>query len=192
MFGPLQLFMIAALFSPGPNVILLITSGARFGMYKTLPHLFGVVLGVAVIGGVAGVGVGTILKQLPVLEMTLCIIAIAWILWMAIGLWRSSNIQSNGSFRPMTFIQAILFQWINPKIWAVAIAGTAYLVGHAPLEQALNLGATMSITNLFVCYFWTYFGQLLSGFLEAGKPRILFLRTMACLLGLSAVLVLIK
>ena len=189
MLGPLQLFMLAALFSPGPNVILLVASGAQFGLRKTLPHLLGVVMGVAIIGGVVGMGIGTLLEQFPTLEFTLRIIATTWILWMSIGLWRSSNVQSKTALHPMTFVQAILFQWVNPKIWAVALAGTAYLIGRTPIEQTLHLGATMSLTNLFVCFFWTYFGQLLSGFLEAGKPRIMFLRIMACLLGLSAVLV---
>ena len=87
MISALQLFIFAGLFSPGPNVVLLIASGARFGLRATLPHLFGVVIGVGVIGGVVGLGLGGLLMAAPVLEFALLLISVLWILWMAWGLW---------------------------------------------------------------------------------------------------------
>ncbi len=192
MIPALQLFLFAGLFSPGPNVVLLITSGARFGLRATLPHLFGVVVGVGIIGGVTGFGVGGLLLAFPVLEMALMVLSVCWILWMAFNLWKSSVAKPSGTDRPMTFVQAILFQWVNPKIWAVAVAATAYLIGTSPAHQAFEIGFSMSCVNLFVCFFWTSFGHLLSGVLSGPLARKFFFRAMAGLLALSAVLLVVK
>lgn len=192
MISALQLFIFAGLFSPGPNVVLLIASGARFGLRATLPHLFGVVIGVGVIGGVVGLGLGGLLMAAPVLEFALLLISVLWILWMALGLWRSSVAQVDDAQRPMTFIEAVLFQWVNSKIWAVAIAATAYTIGAAPVHQALEIGISMSAINLFVCFFWTSFGHLLSGVLSGARARKVFFRVMSGLLALSAFLLVVK
>lgn len=192
MISSLQLFIFAGLFSPGPNVVLLIASGARFGLRATLPHLFGVVVGVGVIGAMVGLGVGAILRAAPVLETLLLIASVVWILWMALKLWQSSITKSKPTDRPMTFTQAVLFQWVNPKIWAVAIAATAYLIGNSPVAQAIGIGGNMSAINLFVCFFWTSFGHLLSGLLNTPQAHRVFFRIMSSLLALSAILLVVK
>lgn len=192
MIPALQLFIFAGLFSPGPNVVLLIASGARFGLRATLPHLVGVVAGVGVIGAVVGLGLGRVLMAAPVLEFGLLLISVVWILWMAWQLWRSNVAQVDEVERPMTFLEAILFQCVNPKIWAVAVAATAYLIGAAPIRQALEIGISMSAINLFVCFFWTSFGHLLSGVLSGPRARKVFFRVMSGLLAFSAVLLVVK
>jgi threonine/homoserine/homoserine lactone efflux protein len=192
MIPALQLFIFAGLFSPGPNVVLLIASGARFGLRATLPHLFGVVVGVGVIGGIVGLGLGGLLAAVPILTHGLLAVSVCWILWMAWGLWQSSVAQVNDADRPMTFIEAVLFQWVNPKIWAVAVAATAYLIGESPLNQAFQIGMSMSAVNLFVCFFWTSFGHLLSGVLSGPRARKIFFRVMSGLLALSAILLVVK
>ena len=62
MLDPLYGFVFFGLFSPGPNVILLTSSGARFGVRRTLPHLFGVVLGVGITAGLTGLGIAALLR----------------------------------------------------------------------------------------------------------------------------------
>ena len=120
---PIYAFVFLGLFSPGPNVILLTASGARFGFQRTLPHLAGVVLGVGIIAGLTAFGLGAILIAMPQLTLALKGIAAVWILWMAWRLWSSEARLSDASDAPMTFTQAVLFQWLNPKIWAVALSG---------------------------------------------------------------------
>ena len=188
----LQLFIFAGLFSPGPNVVLLIASGARFGLRASLPHLFGVVAGVGIIGAVVGLGLGQLLLVVPVLQTALLLVSVVWILWMAYRLWQSSVAQVDDASHPMTFIEAVLFQWVNPKIWAVCVAASAYLIGETPLRQALEIGISMSVINLFVCFFWTSFGHLLSGVLSGPRARKMFFRVMSGLLALSAILLVVK
>lgn len=186
---PLIAFVFFGLFSPGPNVILLTTSGARFGFRATLPHLLGVALGCGVIAFVTGLGLGTLLEAAPRFRIALTLIAALWILWMAWKLWHAKPAQARDADRPFTFVEAMLFQWVNPKIWAVATSATALISAMPPLAQAALLGATFSTTNLFVCLFWTYAGSLLKTLLSDPAKWQIFMRIMAVALAAFSALV---
>ena len=182
-------FVFFGLFSPGPNVILITTSGARFGFRRTIPHILGVALGVGVIAFVTGIGIGTLLAALPVLTLVLKAVACLWILWMAYNLWNADPARRRERDRPFTFVEAVLFQWVNPKVWAVALSATAYVAAYAPLAQGSTLAVTFSTINLGVCTFWAFAGTLLSYLLTNAFAWRVFMRIMAvCLAGFSVLL----
>lgn len=185
----LYLFIFLGLFSPGPNVILLTASGARFGFRRTLPHVAGVVVGVGITAGLTGLGIGALLIAAPQLRMTLQILAAVWIIYMAYRLWQSTRTNQSRTDRPFTMQEAILFQWVNPKIWAVAVAAVAYIPEASAWMAGLLLGTGFSGINLLVCLFWTCTGALLSWLLTTPKAYRAFMRTMACLLAISAMLI---
>ncbi|SIT88185.1 Threonine/homoserine/homoserine lactone efflux protein [Yoonia rosea] len=188
-FLPLIGFVFFGLFSPGPNVILITTSGARFGFQRTLPHIIGVALGVGIIAAVTGIGIGALITTHPALGGVLKIIAGLWILWMAYNLWRADPVKRREWDRPFTFLQAILFQWVNPKVWAVALSATAYVATLAPMQQALTLATTFSSLNLGVCIFWAVAGSLLAYLLKNPAAWRIFMRVMAlALAGFSVLL----
>ena len=191
MIDPLYLFVFAGLFTPGPNVILLTASGARFGMARTLPHVAGVALGVGITAGLTGAGIGAVLLGRPALEWGLKLAACAWILWMAWGLARRARRpRVEGRDRPFTLIEAVLFQWVNPKVWAVALAAASgYAAGLPPLAEGARLGAAFAGINLGVCLFWTGAGHLLTALLSSNAAWAIFLRIMAAALALSALAV---
>jgi threonine/homoserine/homoserine lactone efflux protein len=189
---PLYLFVFMGLFSPGPNVILLTASGARFGFRATLPHVAGVALGVGVIAGLTGLGLGALLAARPGLRTGLSLVAAAWILWMAWKLWKSTRTpQLEPVFdRPWGVLRAALFQWVNPKLWAVTLAAASgYGLSLAPLLEAQRLALAFSGINLFVCLFWTFAGSLLALLLTDPRAWRIFARIMALGLGASAVMV---
>ena len=191
VFDPLYAFVFAGLFSPGPNVILLTASGARFGFRPTIPHVLGVAAGVGVIAALAGLGIGALLAARPEIAFVLKIAAAIWILWMAWKLWGATRAaRADGRDRPWRFWEAVLFQWVNPKLWAVALAAsTGFSIGLPPLEEALRLSSAFSGINLFVCLFWSFAGSLLSLLLARPPAWRVFMRVMAVLLALSAVMV---
>lgn len=181
---PLIGFVFFGLFSPGPNVILLTASGARFGFRPTIPHVLGVALGVGIIAGVTGLGLGALLNAFPSLTLVLKGVACLWILWMAYNLWNADPAKRNeAAGRPFTFIEAVLFQWVNPKIWAVALSATAYVTALSPISQASHLAVTFSSINLGVCLFWTWAGTLLSLLLTNPPAWRFFMRIMAVALA---------
>ena len=187
---PLYLFVFIGLFSPGPNIILLTASGAKFGFQRTLPHLLGVVIGVGVTAGLTAFGLGAILLALPSLTFALKICAALWILWMAWGLWNSKPRKIDGTDMPMTFLQAVLFQWVNPKIWAVALtAVSVYSSGLTPIGEALRLASAFSGINFFVCMFWTFAGTLLTYLLNSEIAWYNFMRLMALALVAFSIMI---
>ena len=186
---PLFGFVFFGLFSPGPNVILLTASGARFGFRRTVPHLLGVALGVGITAGFTGLGIGVLLLAQPVLTTVLKIGATVWILWMAYRLWHADPAQTKKRDRPFTFLEAVLFQWINPKVWAVAISAMAYVAALSPVDQAVMLAATFSGLNLSVCLFWTTAGTLLSFLLGNPLAWRSFMRVMAVALAAFSALI---
>lgn len=191
ILDPLYGFVFFGLFSPGPNVVLLTASGARFGLRRTLPHLFGVVLGVGVTAGLTGLGIAALLREAPALELLLKIAASGWMLWMAWGLWTADRRRGKADRdRPMTLIEGALFQWVNPKVWAVALAAaSAYPGGGGPLSEALRLGTAFSGINLFCCAFWTSAGALLTYLLTTPRAWRIFARIMALALGSFSIMV---
>ncbi|UWQ18113.1 LysE family translocator [Jannaschia sp. M317] len=189
-FDPLYLFVFAGLFTPGPNVILLTASGARFGFRPTLPHVLGVAFGVGVTSALTAVGVGALLLAVPGLKLALQVAAVAWILWMAWKLFRSRGASAEGKDRPFTFVEAVLFQWVNPKIWIVALAASSGYASDLPAHlEALRIGSAFSGINLFVCLFWTFAGTLLAYLLRTPLAWRVFTTVMAAALAASGVMV---
>jgi len=194
VIDPLYLFVFFGLFSPGPNVILLTTSGARFGFAATVPHLLGVAAGVGVTSALTGLGIGALLLEMPMLTAVLRILAAGWMLWMAWGLWQAKPAKTGSDKeKPMTFWQAVLFQWINPKVWAVAfVAVSAYPSGGPPMHEALRLATAFSGINLGVCLFWTAAGALLSWLLTSPQVWQIFMRAMALALAAFSAMVILS
>lgn len=188
---PLYLFVFAGLFTPGPNVILLTASGARFGFRATIPHILGVAIGVGLVAAATAAGIGALLLTNPALKGTLRIGAAAWILWMAWTLARQGRMGPTANRgRPFTFVEAVSFQAVNPKVWAVALAAAGGYASNLPVHlEALRLASTFSGLNLFVCLFWTWAGTLLSALLTSDARWRVFSMAMAALLALSSAMV---
>lgn len=186
----LLLFVFAGLFSPGPNVILLTASGARFGFRPTVPHVLGVATGVGITAGLTGLGLGALLQAMPALTMVLRILAAAWILWLAFKLFCATRAKrQDAGDKPFTFIEAVLFQWVNPKVWAVAFAASAFVVNQGPLASGAALAIAFAGINLCVCLFWSSAGHLLGRLLSDERLWRGFMTVMAGLMACSAALI---
>ncbi|MCP5073493.1 MAG: LysE family transporter [Rhodobacteraceae bacterium] len=190
-YVPLILFVFAGLFSPGPNVVMLTASGARFGFVATLPHLFGVPLGTGLIAAGSALGLGSILLAVPALKLVFQIAAALWILWLA---WRTAlagragRVEDRG--KPFTLLEAVLFQAVNPKVWAITLAASAgFGVGLAPQIEAVLLFVVFAGINLCVCLFWTTLGHLLSGVLKSDSVWRGFMTVMAVIMASTVVLI---
>ncbi len=192
-FDPLYLFLLVAMASPGPNIILLTTYGARFGFRASVTPLFGIVVGVGIIGAATGVGIGSLLNSVPELTLVAKVASASWILWMALSLFDAERkLGHPHRIRPMTFVEAVLFQWVNPKIWAIAVAATAgFSKGMPPVDEAARFGVAFSCVNLFVCSSWTAAGSFLGQFLRSERTWRWFTAIMAFLLAASAAMVFI-
>jgi threonine/homoserine/homoserine lactone efflux protein len=126
----LILFCFVSGVTPGPNNLMLMTSGVNFGVRRTVPHWLGVVMGFSLMVALIGLGLDAIFARVPALMPIMRWAGAAYMLWLA---WRiaGSGPVREGEFRgrPLGFFGAAAFQWINPKAWVIAIGAlTAYSV----------------------------------------------------------------
>lgn len=167
---------IPTFFTPGPNNLMLMASTAKFGFSRTIPHAFGVFLGFPVMVFVLGLGLGEIFHALPWLKTVLKILAAINLLWLAWTLLGLKVGKVEGSERPLRFHEAVLFQWVNPKAWAMAITFIALVVdpGENRLWTLLLLAVGCVLIGPFSSSMWMFFGQQLEQLLQrTGTERFL-------------------
>lgn len=182
----LVVFAFVSSITPGPNNLMLMASGAAFGFRRTVPHMLGVGIGFVAMTVVVGLGLAGLLERVPALATALKAASLAYMLWFA---WKILNAPAPGEAdtgaRPFTFLQAALFQWVNPKAWAMAItAVTAYAPARTPWAMAV-VAVIFGLVNIPSVGSWTLLGQGMRRFLTSASRRRAFNATMAALLVAS-------
>src|SRR5271170_3761085 len=126
----LILFCFVSGVTPGPNNMMLMSSGVNFGFRRTLPHLVGVVLGFSAMVALIGLGLDAIFARFPQLMPIMRWAGAAYLIWLAWRIANSGPMREGGARgRPLGFFGAAAFQWVNPKAWFIAISAlTAYSV----------------------------------------------------------------
>ena len=120
----LLLFSFVSSITPGPNNIMLFASGVNFGILRTVPHMFGIAIGFGVLLAAVGLGLGAVLTTVPVVFSAIKIAGGLYMLWLAWKIAWSGPVEAGESTgKPMTFMQAALFQWVNPKAWVMKPLG---------------------------------------------------------------------
>ncbi len=183
-------FLISMGFTPGPNNILVASSGVNFGFRATIPHMLGVTLGFPLMLLIVGLGLARIFIALPALHALLKYLCIAYMLYLAWRIAAASAIdEARRTSKPLTFIQGAAVQWVNAKGWVVALSvATTYTVVDQtlPLQIAMLAAVCLVITMASVCC-WTLFGALLRNFLQSDARRRWFNYSMAALLLASVI-----
>ena len=175
----LALFAFAAVSSvtPGPNNIMLMTSGVNFGFRRTIPHMLGIELGFGILLLAVGLGLGALIHAVPGLQLAMKVASAGYLLWLAwkIAFSKASGEQAAGVEKPITFFQAAMFQWVNPKAWAMAlVAMGAYVSADAPFLSILVITIAFLIVGIPTATIWTGFGIGLRQFLADPKRLRLF------------------
>ena len=137
LLGPLALFALVSSITPGPNNVMLATSGLNFGFRRTIPHLLGVSIGFTLMVFLVGVGLGSVFQQVPALYTVLKYAGAAYLLYLAWKIANAGEMKDGVSrARPMTFLQAAAFQWVNPKAWVMAVGIIATHAAGQLLRQS--------------------------------------------------------
>ena len=163
---------------------MLMASGANFGFVRSIPHMLGIGIGFVVMVALVGLGLMQVFDRFPVAHTILAVASVAYMLWLA---WKIAHAntpveegESGGT--PMTFLQAALFQWVNPKAWTMALtAVTLYAPDRSPTAILLVAGAFGAV-NLPCVSSWTVLGQQMRRLLTSSTRLTAFNWTMAVLL----------
>lgn len=189
-FVALVAFAFVSSITPGPNNFMLLASGVNFGFRRTIPHMVGIGVGFFSLLMGVGLGLGALLEAYPQLHTTLKFAGGAYLLWLAFKTARSRSMSSGsaGRDRPMTFLEAAAFQWVNPKAWIMAVTAMAvYTSPSAPYLSVLLVAAAFALVNFPSVSTWAGFGTALRGFLADPVRLKWFNIAMGALLAASVV-----
>ena len=184
-------FSVAAAGTPGPSNVLLTATGAQVGVRRGFPCLLGVALGMAVMMFIVAFGLGSVILKTPVVlkgvrwcgAMVLC-----WLAWK-IATARQAGAGTSG--KPVGFVGAAVFQWVNPKSWLVCASAAATFLEEgagSALAQAAALGLIFLLACLPSCLPWLAFGAVLHRFLRSERAFRIFNGAMGVLLAASVIL----
>ncbi|AOT07754.1 LysE family translocator [Pseudoalteromonas luteoviolacea] len=184
------LFAFSTSITPGPNNIMVMTSGVNFGVKKTLPLLSGICVGFSVMLMVVGLGFGQLFSLFPSLHFIIKCAGVLYLFYLAWLIARTAAGElEHKTQQPMTFINGALFQWVNAKAWIVATGAIAAFttVGEGYLLQNITI-ALVFLVAAFPCVgSWLLCGTALKRVFTQGKARQVFNYVMAGLLVLSVV-----
>lgn len=189
LLGAFAAFAFVASITPGPNNAMLMASGANFGLRASLPHMAGVAVGFVLLLIAVGAGLGELFAAYPVLHRVIGWAGAAYLLYLAARIALSDKLATRkGAARPLRFVQAVGFQPLNPKVWAMAVgAMTTYAPQTHYLANASVVTALFSLINIPCIAAWTVFGVAMRRFLD--RPAVLraFNIGMGVLLAVSLV-----
>lgn len=186
----LAVFTFATAFTPGPNNIMVTASGVNFGFARTIPHMAGITVGFIVLLVACAAGLGLVFAAVPALQLALKIVGALYMLWLA---WKVANARPSSEepddlAKPLTFLQAAAFQWVNPK--AVVIGLTAISLYVRPDHRMTDVLIVLALFGLFTALTvitWTGFGVALRSVLRDPRRARIFNVVMAVLLVASIV-----
>ncbi|MBY0544507.1 MAG: LysE family translocator [Gammaproteobacteria bacterium] len=181
------LFAFVSSITPGPNNIMLLSSGVNFGFRRTIPHMSGVSLGFSAMVLVVGVGLGAVFMHYPVMYTALRYISALYLIYLAGKIaFSGAPMKSNVTAKPITFWQAVAFQWVNPKAWLMSVAAIA---AYAPEQHFTS--SIIFISIIFILFvapcsiLWTAMGHWIKQFFSHSWHLRAFNIVMAGLLLLS-------
>jgi threonine/homoserine/homoserine lactone efflux protein len=188
---PLATYYMIMSITPGPNNVMLASSGANFGFSRTAPHIGGIVFGCAAQTYALCLGLGVIFTAFPWLQTVMKWVGATYLLYLGWKLIGARTVNSSKVTSPITFVEAALFQLVNPKAWVKAITTTTLFLppGTSPWLAGLWIFTVCTLVNFTTASVWTLFGVGIGKLLTNDRRRTLFNSGMAVLLSGTALLV---
>jgi threonine/homoserine/homoserine lactone efflux protein len=195
---PLLLFALVGSLTPGPNNIMLAASGVNYGFRRTVPHMIGICIGFPLMFLAVGTGLSQVFEKAPITHTALKLMGSVYLLWLA---WRvataepvSTTAPNETKNRPISFMQAAAFQWVNPKAWILVLGATATYtdIDQALLPQVIAITLIFAVVSIFSVTIWTMLGVGIAQALKHSRSRRVFNFTMAAALTVSVLWILFE
>lgn len=186
---PLMSYCFVMSATPGPNNVMLATTGASFGYRGALPAILGIQAGVFVQTMLMCVGLGSVFAAYPMAQQVLRIAGALYLMFLA---WKlaGASMAGTGASKPLSFAQAALFQALNPKSWVKAITmASVFLPAQGNmLANALLVSVIGTVVGMPCSVTWALFGVSIRSVLKAPRSRRIFNLAMGAILFILAVM----
>ena len=187
---PFAAYSFVMSITPGPNNVMLTASGATFGFRRTIPHLLGISVGFGIELLLVCAGLGAIFARWPEIQTMLRWVGAIYLLYLGVRLLSSGPANAAANARPVTFLEAAVFQFLNPKAWVMTLTAATLFLPHE--LGVLAAGAYMLLIMVFMqmpsIAVWALFGSSLRRFLERPASRMGFNAAMAVALAATGVI----
>jgi len=184
----ISLFAFVMSVTPGPNNIMLLASGAQFGYQKTLPHVFGILVGIAFLLASILLGLGAVIERYPAFYDLLKVLGSVYLFWLA---WKITTASTEPTLinndqaktKPMSLFGAACFQFVNPKAWAMCVGSisTFTLSGDQYIESGLWIMLCFAVNGFIAISLWAYLGVGIAQRLTTTKRKKRFNYTMGAM-----------
>jgi threonine/homoserine/homoserine lactone efflux protein len=172
---PLIVFAIVGSLSPGPNNVMVTASGTAFGFSRTVPHMFGVAIGFAAMVMAFGLGLAQVFAAYPNIHRWLRVVGAAYLIYLAVRIAIGGDPGASQAMRrPLSFFEAALFQWVNPKAWTLVLGVVAAFTtvgGNLTLELAI-IALVFALAILPSLALWCLFGVAMAQFMSSRARSI--------------------
>lgn len=193
MFSPALLSYVSLMsVTPGPNNLMLAASGGNFGFRRSIPHLLGISIGHGIQVFIVGMLLAWVMASINTARPILGVIGCAYLLWLSWKIWKAASPEGKEAAKPMSFLAAALFQWVNPKAW-VMVLNTVILflpAGQNNMIAVISLAALCALINLPCICVWAWLGDALRQHLLVPARLKLFNGVMAVMMGITALFLL--
>ncbi|CAN7335899.1 LysE family translocator [Duganella sp. LjRoot269] len=179
---PLCTFAAISSITPGPNNAMILASGLNYGFARSLPHLFGISCGFTFMIFATGMGLHAVFEQAPMLQVMLKYAGAVYLLWLAWKLAHAAPMSAEQAAisKPMSFLGAAAFQWVNPKGWVMAVSAlTTYLPPGFKVGDVALLAGVFGVIGIFCVGSWAMFGVAMRRVLQDARSVRIFNVVMA-------------
>jgi threonine/homoserine/homoserine lactone efflux protein len=187
-FQAIALFAFLSIITPGPNNLMIMTSSMNFGVRKSLPHFFGIIVGFPLMLLAMGLGLNAVFESLAWFHTALLVFSLLMMVYLA---WRIASFSPSADAlkpgaKPLSFFNAVLFQWVNPKAWFMATAAVALFPSssNTPVLDVLMVAVIMASVGLLCVGLWLVLGARLRALINSPLRLKWFNGTMAASLVL--------
>lgn len=195
VFWAVMFFAFSTTITPGPNNVMIMSSGVNYGIKASLGHLMGICFGFPFMVLLIGLGFGIVFEQYPNLHQIIKLLGIIYLVWLA---WHIASAEpkriEQGHSKPLNFYQAVLFQWVNGKAWVMAsgaIAAFTTLQG-VYWQEVLIISSAFFVVAFPCVGIWLICGAMLRKVLTKAIFQRVFNISMALILVLSMLPVMIE
>ena len=164
-------FTLATHITPGPTNIILLSSVLSFGYKKSLPFMIANIITYPIMMILTGLGLGVLLQEYPEVMNILKIVGISYLSWMAWKIFKdTSTYDTNEQTKeePFTFIQSLIYPWLNPKAWIIYTSAISIFVTSEENSffQISIIVLFIFISMIITVYTWAFGGVLLKRFMK--------------------------